>query len=73
MISWFFFFESGISGQISALMLEPFTLNKVAEFICADPDSGRLILRKYGSNSMFRVMTIHSIDLLYFTHGTRRY
>ena len=36
-----FCFQREVSGQISALMLEPSSLSKVAELTCADPEFER--------------------------------
>ena len=51
-------------------MLEPSFLSKVAELTCENPGFKRLLLRARGSDAMFRVMTVHGIDLLYCTPGT---
>ena len=51
-------------------MLEPSFLSKVAELICEDPEFERLLLKAHGSDAMFRVMTVHGVDLPYFTPGT---
>ena len=51
-------------------MLETSFLNKVAELTCEDPGFKRLLLIERGSDAMFLVMTVHSIDLLYCTPGT---
>ena len=51
-------------------MLEPAFLSKVAESIYADPEFERLLLKACGSDSMFHILTVNSIDLLYHTPGT---
>ena len=51
-------------------MLQPCFLSKVAEWICADPDFERFLLRARGSDAMFCILAIHGVDLLYFTPGT---
>ena len=66
-----FCFHSGVSGQISALMLKPSFLSKAAELTCADPEFERLLLITRGSDAMVCVVTVQSMDLLYRTHGTR--
>ena len=48
-----FCFQSGVSGQISALMLEASFLCEVADLPCTNPEFERLILRKRGSDAMF--------------------
>ena len=52
-------------------MLEPSFLSKVAEFTCADPEFERILFRARSSGAMYRVTTVHSVDLLYFNAGTR--
>ena len=65
-----FCFQSTVSCQISALMLEPSFLSKVAEFTYLDPEFERFPLGEHSYNAMFRIITVHSINLLYCTPGT---
>ena len=67
-----FRFQRGVSGQISALMLEPSFLSKVADLTYSDPEFEWLLLRLRGSDAMFSIMTIHCVDLLYCILGTGR-
>ena len=53
-------------------MLEPSFLIKVAELTYKDPDFERLLVRARCSDAMFRVTTVHGIDLPYFTPITER-
>ena len=48
---------------MSTLILKPFFLNNISELIYADPEFERLLFRSRGYDAMFRVMTVHSIDL----------
>ena len=65
-----FYFQTGVSGQISALMLEPFFLNNIAKLTYKDPDFERFLHIARGYDAIFRIMTVYSIDLQYFTPGT---
>ena len=51
-------------------MLELSFISKIAEWTCADPKFERFLLRAHVYDAMFRIITIHSIDLLNFTPGT---
>ena len=53
-------------------MLEPSSLSKLAELTCANPEFERFLLISRGFNAMFRVITVHGIELLYPTPGTGR-
>ena len=48
-----FCFQSRVSGQVSALMLEYSFLRKEAELTCSDPEFERFLLRVYASDAMF--------------------
>ena len=48
-------------------MLEPSFLSKVADLTYEDPEFKRFLLRAYGSDAMFCIMTVYGIDLLYHT------
>ena len=65
-----FCFQSGVSGQIFALMLEASFISKVAELTYTDHEFERLLFRPSSSDAMFRVMTVHGVALLYHTPGT---
>ena len=54
-------------------MLQTSFLSKVAQLTCVNPDFELLLLRARGFNAMFRIMTVHGLDLLYCTPGTGRY
>ena len=51
-------------------MFEPFFLRKVAELTYSDPEFKRLILRERSFDTIFQVMAVYGIDLLYLTPGT---
>ena len=67
-----FCFQSGVSSQISALILEPLILSKIVELTCSNPDFERFVLISRGYDDIFHIMTVHRIDLPYHTPGTRR-
>ena len=70
MLSWFSVIQSGISSQVSALMFKPSFLGNVAELACAVPEFERLVVRVRNFDAMFKVKTVHDIDLMYHTPGT---
>ena len=51
-------------------MLKPYFLSKVAELISADLEFERLLLRVRGFYTMFRLMTVHGVGLLYPIPGS---
>ena len=60
-----FYFQSGVSGQISALILEPSFISITTELTFSDPEFAQFLVRVRGSDAIFRVITIYCIDLLY--------
>ena len=67
-----FCFQSGVSGEISALMLEPYFLSRVAELTYENPGSELFLLGPHSFNAIFCVVTLYGVDLLYHTTGTGR-
>ena len=51
-------------------MLRTYFLTNLGELTCSNPEYERLLLRVRGSDAMLRVITAHSVDLLYYTPGT---
>ena len=51
-------------------MLKPSFLSKVAKLTCEDPEFEQFLLIKRGFDAIFRIMTVHGVDLLYCTPGT---
>ena len=51
-------------------MLEPSCLSKVAELKCADPEFKRFLFISRGSDAMFRILTVHGVNLLCHAPGT---
>ena len=50
-------------------MLEPSFLSNITKLTCEDPDFERFKLRTRGLDATLRIMTVHSVDLLYCTPG----
>ena len=51
-------------------MLEPSFLSNISELTCTDPEFERFLLKARGSDGMFRVMAVYSVNLLYHTSST---
>ena len=51
-------------------MLGDLFLSKVPDLTCAIPEFEWFLLGSRGSDAMFRIMTVHGVDLLYHTPGT---
>ena len=54
-------------------MLQPSFLSKVAQLTYVNPDFELLLLRSRGYDAIFRIITVHGVDLLYCTPGTGHY
>ena len=51
-------------------MTETSSLTNKVKLTCIDPEFEQLLLRACDSNAMFRIMAVHSNDLLYRTPAT---